>query len=91
MQPKSGFFSFTVIAKKPVGIPSPMVFLDTGLNVFAAQIDDLELFKILLGEEGVEIKGINCLDEFETPKPGDIFLPDELVKLGPGDTGEHES
>jgi hypothetical protein len=68
------FYSFIVVASKPVGIPRPLVLLDTGKNVFNAEVDDLETFKKLLENEGVVIKQVNCLNAQEGGSPEDLVL-----------------
>lgn len=68
------YYSFVVIAKHPVGIPQPLVLLDTGLNVFNAEVSNLEEFKSLLENEDVFIKETNRLDAHEAGSPEDLIL-----------------
>ena len=79
------FYSFTVIAKHPVGIPRPLVLLDTGLNIFNVEIPNLEDFKAFLENEEVTIQTVNCLDEHEAGSPGDLFLEGAEGELLLGD------
>ena len=60
-----GYYSFVVIAQRPVGIAHPLLILDSGVNAFTAQLDDLEVFLTLLKDEGVRVIEINHLDHHE--------------------------
>lgn len=73
------YYSFKVSADHPVGIPKPLVMLDTGNNTFTAEVDDLELFLEKLHEEGVTVREINRLDEFEENTLSDLLLPGERL------------
>ena len=82
-------YSFIVIAQQPSGIVDPMVMLDKGLNVFTAEVPDLDSFLAQLKEEGVAIKEMNRLDDFEASDSSDLQLPGEdLFALSEGDDGE---
>ena len=59
------YYSFVVIAPQPLGIPSPTVLLDKGVNTFAAVVDNLEEFLKNLEDEGVVVKQVNRLDDHE--------------------------
>lgn len=82
------YFSFAVIAKYPVGIPQPLVMLDTGYNVFNAELsdpDEIEAFKALLENEDVTIREMHRLDSHEAGSPDDLLLDGEsdLLLGGP--------
>ena len=68
------YYSFVVTAKYPVGIPQPLVLLDTGHNVFNAEISDIEEFKSLLENEDVVIKEMHRLDAHEAGSSTDLLL-----------------
>ncbi len=72
------YYSFIVVAKHPVGIPQPLVLLDTGINVFNAEISDLEEFKALLENEDVLIKETNRLDAHEAGSSADLLLGGDM-------------
>jgi hypothetical protein len=72
-----GYFSFTVIAQNPVGIESPLVMLDRGVNTFTAVVDDLDAFLARLKTEDVEVKQVNQLDGLEPVPPESLLLPGE--------------
>jgi len=85
-------YSFIVIAQKPSGIVDPMVMLDKGLNVFTAEIPDLDGFLIQLKDEGVVVKTMNRLDDFEAGDSSDLQLPGEdLFALNGSFDGEVET
>lgn len=78
-----GYYSFTALAKHPVGIPDPMIMLDTGFNVFTAFTNDLEGLLGVLKDEGVEVQQINCLDKHEpVTLQQSVLLPGEETVLG---------
>ena len=85
-------YSFVVIAQQPSGIVDPMVMLDKGLNVFTAEVADLDDFLEQLKDEGVVVKTMNRLDEFEAVDSSDLQLPGEdLFALSEGSDGEVET
>ena len=73
------------MAKHPVGIPQPLVMLDTGYNVFNAELSDLEEFKALLANEDVTIRSVHQLDAHEAGSPEDLLLDgdSDLLLGGP--------
>lgn len=60
-----------------MGITKPFVMLDSGNNVFTAEVDDLETFMEKLHSEGVTVAQVACLDVFEENSPADLLLPGE--------------
>jgi len=74
-------YSFIVKALDPVGIPRPMVVLDRGLNVFSAEIDDLDEFLALLQSEQVQVLEAHHLGVGEANSPQDLH---EINRLGSG-------
>lgn len=76
-----GYFSFTVIAQNPVGIESPLVMLDRGVNTFTAVVGDLDEFLARLKSEGVEVKQVNQLDGLKPVPPESLLLPGEDTNL----------
>lgn len=71
------FYSFIAIAQQPVGIPDPMILLDTGVNTFTAHTDDLDGLLKQLADEGVKVTQVNRLDQHEEGQPSDLLLLDE--------------
>jgi hypothetical protein len=85
-------YSFVVIAQQPSGLIDPMIMLDKGLNVFTAEVSDLEVFKAQLSDEGVEVKKVNRLDDFQGTTPTDLQLPGEgPLALNGSSDGEIET
>ena len=83
-----GYYSIVAVARQPVAIPDPLVLLDTGLNVFTAQTDDLEGMLDALKNEGVTVKKVNRLDGLPSVEPkATLLLPGESEELllGQGD------
>lgn len=76
------FCSFVVIAQHPLGITKPLVALDTGVNTFNANVDDLEAFKKYLESEGVVITRVFELDAKTDVDSTDLLLPGERPLLG---------
>lgn len=84
-------YSFKVSAGHPVGIPKPFVMLDTGNNVFNAEVDDLNNFLALLHNDGVTVHQVSRLDDFEENSPSDLLLPGEdSVALPVGSLTGHQ-
>lgn len=73
------YYSFVVDSPEPTGVPKPMVMLDTGLNVFSAQVDNIDDFIQHLRDKGVEVKQCTRLDgeALGDPTPQDMLLPGE--------------
>lgn len=67
-------YSLIVVAQRPSGLMDPMVMLDKGMNVFTAEIADLDEFLKQLKDEGVEVKTVNRLDDFEATDASDLLL-----------------
>lgn len=55
-------YSFVVIAPCPLAIPKPFVALDSGVNTFNVEVEDIEVFKTNLEKEGVIITRVYNLD-----------------------------
>lgn len=73
-----GYYSFEAIARQPVAIPYPMILLDSGLNVFTAQTDDLENLLATLKAEGVTVRKVHQLDGLApVPATETLLLPNE--------------
>ncbi len=53
------FYSFVVIAQEEVPLPEHLLILEPGMNVFNAQIEDLDLFLVMLKEARVDVKEAN--------------------------------
>ena len=68
------FYSFVVTAQQPVGILKPMLMLDSGVNVFTAVVDDLDLLLAQFKEEGVTVQQMNRLDVHEPNASSDVLL-----------------
>lgn len=75
------YYSFVAIAQRPVGIPDPMILLDSGVNTFTAQTDDLEGLLDILKNEGVTVTQVNKLDDHEEGTAQDLLLPGEAPHL----------
>lgn len=75
------YYSFVVVAKHPVGIPSPLVLLDTGRNVFSAEVSDIEAFKETLADANVSLKELHRLDAHEPGSFTDLLLEGETDLL----------
>lgn len=83
-----GYYSIVATAPQPIGILKPMVMLDTGLNVFTVQVDDLDKFLQSLLDEGVVLEKVISLEGVTEPnRPSDLLLPGEHHQL-PGGHGE---
>jgi hypothetical protein len=67
------FCSFKVRSPGVLGIPGYLIGLDTGINVFNAEVPDLEAFRQELSDLGVQVLEVNRLDEHEPIQP-DIRL-----------------
>lgn len=72
------YYSIVVFAHHPVGIPDPLILLDKGLNPFTVMTDDIEGLLKMLGDEGVDIREVNCLDAHDPGDPSSLLLPDEV-------------
>jgi hypothetical protein len=79
-----GFYSFIVLAPDEVPLPAQMLCLDRGRNVFNATIDDIEAFRKLLRDQGVEILKENRLDEYEVVDPNEHLFDDKALISGEG-------
>jgi len=78
------YYSFVASVKTVTGIPGPMILLDTGVNVFTAQTDDLEGLLSLLREHEVKVIEINKLDDFDAVLASDLpVLPGEPLSPPP--------
>lgn len=82
-------YSFVVIAQQPSGLLDPMVMLDKGVNVFTAEVANLEDFKLQMEAEGVEVTQVNRLDDFESFMSTDPQL-DAPLTFDEGSDGEFE-
>lgn len=85
-----GYYSIVGIAKQPVAIPDPMIMLDTGLNVFTAQTDDLDGLLVTLKNEGVLVQKVHQLDGHTPVEASEtMLLPHEREahRLEHGKTG----
>ena len=78
-----GYYSIVAIASHPVGIARPGVLLDTGVNVFTAQTDDLQGFLKTLKDEGVTVQRVHQLDGLGPVPKESMLLPHEceIVQL----------
>ena len=78
------YYSFVAIARQPVGIPNPLILLDTGVNTFTAETNDLDGLLAQLEAEGVNVTQVNKLDDFEEVTLQDLpLLPAEASLLPP--------
>lgn len=68
-----GYYSFVAFAHRPVSIPDPLILLGDGVNTFTAVTDDLEGLRLVLENEGVEIREVHRIDGLD-PVPEDSFL-----------------
>lgn len=66
------YYSFVVVAPRPVGLTKPLLLLDAGVNTFNVVVDDVEELRGFLESEGVQIRQMNRLDAFEENTAEDL-------------------
>jgi len=66
----SRYYSFVVFALDEVELPEYGIIIERGPNAFRACVSDIEAFKNHLTTQGVSIRQVNSLDEFE-PVPAE--------------------
>lgn len=83
------FFSFKVRAQQEVVLPAYLLVIGEGVDVFNATVSNLEEFRQVLRQEGVEILEAHQLDALEQVPPDPVVqaalsggIPPELVSLG---------
>jgi len=83
------FYSFKVRSQGEVVLPTYMLALGEGVDVFNATVNDLDEFKQSLLLEGVEVLEVNQLDALDQVPPDPAVqaalsgrIPPELVALG---------
>lgn len=64
------YFSLVVFAQDEVELPEYGIIIERGMNAFRACVSDIEAFKSHLTTQGVSIRQVNSLDEFE-PVPAE--------------------
>ncbi len=75
------YYSFVVVAPQPIGFPKPLLILDQGVNVFSAEVANVEEFLQSLRAEGIEVREVNRLDEFEPTKLTDLLIDGAPLNL----------
>jgi hypothetical protein len=77
------FCSFKVRSPDVLAIPGQMNTLDTGINVFSAEVPDLDAFRGSLEALGIEVLEVHRLDDLEPVTPEMSLLPGEANMLEP--------
>lgn len=67
-----------------------MVLLDTGLNVFSAEVKDLDGFLKHLRTEGVEVRQFNRLDAHMPSQASDLLVEEREPEQLPEVTYVHD-
>jgi hypothetical protein len=71
------FCSFKVRSPDVLPIPGQTNILDTGINVFSAEVPDVDVFKAELQALGVEVLEVHHLNVTERVTLKDLLLPGE--------------
>lgn len=71
------YYSFRVKSPDVMNVPGQATLLDVGINVFTAEIPDLDAFKEALQALGIELLEVNHLNATETVTIRDLLLPGE--------------
>jgi hypothetical protein len=71
------YYSFRVKSPDVMAVPGQATLLDRGINVFSAEVQDLDAFVQDLNAAGVEVLETHPLGELEPTTFGDLLLPGE--------------